>query len=178
MLRMSELAKTQSSREFTISPKDSIEIAKDVMREKDLLPRMSKLSCVRDSVEILRESLQKLRTPPIVCQKKDEVKKNEPSNDRTLFGSSRSCCDKCRRKDDDFISDDERSVKISRIQIINLDDYNRTPSVVSFKNEPVFYKDVPVEKNKNVSPGVKSPMTTSSKSTKRKFLQFTSTCIP
>jgi len=171
---MSELAKTQSSREFTISPKDSIEIAKDVMREKDLFPRMSKLSCVRDSVEILRESLQKLKTPPIVCQKKEEVKKNEPSN--TLFGSSRSCCDKCRRKDDDFISDDERSVKISRIQIINLDDYNRTPSVVSFKNEPVFYKDV--EKNKKVSPGVKSTMTTSSKSAKRKFLQFTSTCIP
>lgn len=170
MLRMSELAKTQSSREFTISPKDSIELAKDMMRDKDLGQRMSKLSCVRDSVEMLRESLQKLKTPPIICQKK-YLKKYEPSNDKTLFGSSRSCCDKCRRRDEDFISDDDRSVKISRIEIINLDDHNYTPSMVSFNNEPVFYKDVPTENIKNLSnSGVKC-----SKSTKRKLLKCTST---
>lgn len=81
--RMSEMAKNQSSGDFTTTPRDSVEIIKEGF-EQDLKPASSKLSLARNSVEILKESIHKLKIPSQICQRNDS-KKLEQKKDRTGF---------------------------------------------------------------------------------------------
>lgn len=81
--RMSEMAKNQSSGDFMTTPRDSVDIIKQVY-EHDLKRASSKLSSARNSIDMLRESIHKLKIPSQICQRNDS-KKLEQKKDRTGF---------------------------------------------------------------------------------------------
>lgn len=55
---------------------------------------------------------------------------------------------------------EERSVKISHVQVFNLEDHVQTPSVVSFDNEPVIVKETATQAKRTIVTKAKqSPQT-------------------
>ncbi|KAL1491541.1 hypothetical protein ABEB36_012123 [Hypothenemus hampei] len=174
LMRMSELAKLQSS-EFSISHKDSLQLKKEA---HDISQTPSKLALARNSVELLRESLQKLRAPSLMCHKKDAKKQDDHKEDKLSFQShAGSCCEKCKKKDDlmegtSLYSGDERSVKISRIQIINLEDRAPSASIVSFNDQPLFIQEKKQSRKRSASVRAKSRKTSSRVQTKKKNINL------
>ncbi|XP_019771879.1 uncharacterized protein LOC109545555 [Dendroctonus ponderosae] len=187
IMRLPEIAKMQSSSNFEASPRDSLEIARHALEDRpyEVNPTPSKLVTARNSVEILKESLQKLKIPSLICQRKEVKKSDKLPTSTGFFGT---CCTRCKRMEGmleiseneptrtrrsskvDSLHDDERSVKISRIQIINLDDHAPTPSTVSFNNEPMFFKErFSGDRIKTVD--AKSTMTPLSQRSRRKMVR-------
>lgn len=80
------MAKMQSSKDFGASPRDSLEIARHALedRQYEVKQTPSKLATARNSVEILKESLQKLQVPSLICQRK-EAKKSDKFPTSTGF---------------------------------------------------------------------------------------------
>ncbi|CAH1126854.1 unnamed protein product [Ceutorhynchus assimilis] len=158
LMRMSDLARQQISREFDKSPKDSIEVLKEQKKDKEIIEiekLPSKLLSARNSVEILKDSLVKLREPSVMCQKKVQHTHKE-SIDLGQLSFTETCCDRCRKRKEslehaglsDFARDDgsskssiegdKRSVRISQIQIFNVDEKAHSPSIVSFSTKPIY----------------------------------------
>ncbi|XP_060533449.1 cilia- and flagella-associated protein 45-like [Cylas formicarius] len=151
ILRKASLVKRTGSTEFRVTPKDSIEVRKDNLNRNNLDRRSSKLVTARDSVEMIRESLAKLKVPSPICRKKDQSVQS--------FQTTTSCCHRCRKLEEAFSithsdiereikasrgSLDERSVKVSHIEVIDRDPSITAQSVVSFHPKLEVFEEKPV----------------------------------
>ncbi|KAJ8946920.1 hypothetical protein NQ314_008719 [Rhamnusium bicolor] len=132
--------------EFSVAPKDSIEIQKDSKFE---LKRPSKLASAKNSLEMMRASKSKFREPIVTCVKTDTSKVKST-------GSSTSgkevCCDKCiKEKDSIEVLDGlvqesrqnrkdsvDKSIKVSHIEVFDVEDNNETNVV--FNTTPIVYE--------------------------------------
>ncbi|XP_050304906.1 uncharacterized protein LOC126742308 [Anthonomus grandis grandis] len=159
LMRMTKMVKTQSSREFLTTPKDSIELKKQSFQSNELKKRGSKLITAKNSIELLKESLHKLSVPSSLCQKRDKEESGDHMKRAQSTSFAGTCCEKCKHLKEleqiDALSSrssdqahnglmteaDEKSVKISCIQVINLDQAATSQSVVSFNAEPIYLRE-------------------------------------
>nr|XP_023011492.1 uncharacterized protein LOC111501809 [Leptinotarsa decemlineata] len=161
-LMLHQVNPSKEQTDFTISPRDSIEVAKNSIEAiKDSVSTVkkkpSKLTTAKDSVELLRQSKLYLKEPSCI--------RKEPSKSRSVasFSSMKeSCCDKCiklkestevldgviRKKphNEESFSETRSNVKIAQVEVISID-REQNKSNVSFHPMPIVYEAVSNQTN-------------------------------
>ncbi|XP_076266129.1 uncharacterized protein LOC143199892 [Rhynchophorus ferrugineus] len=139
LLRKVSLGKKPSSMEFSVSPKDSIELVKDHQDTNDIRSRSSRLALARNSVELLRESMIKIHKDYPSCTKRDQA---------TCSGT---CFDQCSKKRSSLAG------SVAKMPFPRMTSSVSKPmSVVSFQIEP----DVVVQEEVTVKRSSKPQMKT------------------
>ncbi|XP_018573237.1 uncharacterized protein LOC108912488 [Anoplophora glabripennis] len=141
---MKKASLLKKSAEFNITPNDSIELR--IESKSNMRRKASKLVTAKNSLELLRESRTKIVDTPILYSPKDSSKQKS-----SVSCAKTKCNDKCSQSKDAYLDDlmvedfryirkdsAERSIKMSHIEVIKLENSSREASV-SINAIPMIY---------------------------------------
>lgn len=141
---MKKASLLKKSPEFSITPKDSIEM--HIESKIDIRRKASKLVTAKNSLELLRDSKSRLTILPLECLRKDLMKQKS-----SISCAKNKCSGKCYQsrsiETDDIFDEDfghirkesgERSIKLSHIEVIRVENRSREASV-SINEIPIIY---------------------------------------